>query len=1116
MATTISRLEVELILDSSDFEMKISGSKAALASFTGVIGKADRGARRHEKTIRGLGTSFRHTVVTLGLLKDAIRTAWNATGGLVQGIVDVNAEFERLNILLKGMSQGVTEVERLADAVEQFNQVIDLAKNAPFTVKELTSSWVKFKSVGVDPATGSLNALTDAVARFGGTNDILHRATIAVQQMAGKGVISMEELRQQMGEAVPKAMVLLARGMNMSVGDMVRAISKGAVIAKPALQKMFAEFDLTFGGASQELMKTYIGSLARLTTVWQLTLKELGGASGLFEAVKEEVKRLIIELDDPAVRRFGIDIAVGMVKGFQALVLVVRESVAWLTKHADTIWKVIGAWAAFKAMGIIKMLISTNSVLRALFKTISLGIAALSGFIFTTRRSTAATRLLAKSQVGLGGTMKGLLRLTPGLIGIIISLAAAFWGWFAASEAVNESVRSGLEDLELYASAAEQSSIDLARAEAKVNSDRLKQQKDYFAALGEALKASVETGQKSVEKQIRDALKIEEGLIVIQQALVDGQAAIIDNAINGAARRAASTAKREMLRIFRDALEQVRNLVRSADTDIDTLFEKGTIDEKERLVRRLKNWKRFQDAQKALFVKQIADQVKVVLDAEKARNSAITKADKDRWEEARLQAAKTLQQIGQIATAEMTRIANDLAHIAAPTVLMGAAEKAIALASAALDRFLGNSQGKLAGLNAELFDGLKETEKFLAKVFSGKIFADMAKWKQEMFDVFAQIVPLLVEIDRVSDEVKRKKSFESAMKAAAKSLAATREEAIIFNEAVLAGLDKVPNSVIRRLRRMMAAYVDTFGAATEEGKKLLAVQKELLKAAQDVNANKRILDARKEINELDVLAIQNARERFNAEQVLFDLQWQAFLLENAQADNIRELTELYELLRTRKAEAFEDNTPIKRMLKEWEDVQGNLEKATANWMSGFVDTIVDGLAEGKFAFKDFAIAILKDLTRILIRAILVRAVMAAFGGSAPIDPNAGVSSGEFTGTGGFFAKGGIMTSNGMMKRYARGGIATKPQVAIFGEGAQNEAFVPLPDGRSIPVSLGNTSRSEPPDITVNVINESGIPLDAEQQGDLVFDGEQYIMDVVLKNANTAGRFRDGMRSINQS
>lgn len=40
-----------------------------------------------------------------------------------------------------------------------------------------------------------------------------------------------------------------------------------------------------------------------------------------------------------------------------------------------------------------------------------------------------------------------------------------------------------------------------------------------------------------------------------------------------------------------------------------------------------------------------------------------------------------------------------------------------------------------------------------------------------------------------------------------------------------------------------------------------------------------------------------------------------------------------------------------------------------------------------------------------------------------------------------------------MRSYAGGGVASSPQMAIYGEGSRKEAYVPLPDGRSIPVAM---------------------------------------------------------------
>lgn len=73
-----------------------------------------------------------------------------------------------------------------------------------------------------------------------------------------------------------------------------------------------------------------------------------------------------------------------------------------------------------------------------------------------------------------------------------------------------------------------------------------------------------------------------------------------------------------------------------------------------------------------------------------------------------------------------------------------------------------------------------------------------------------------------------------------------------------------------------------------------------------------------------------------------------------------------------------------------------------------------------------------------------------------------------------FAKGGVMSSSGPMplQRYASGGVARSPQLALFGEGSKPEAYVPLPDGRTIPVTMSNGSGNVN-NISVNVNVEGG-------------------------------------------
>jgi len=77
---------------------------------------------------------------------------------------------------------------------------------------------------------------------------------------------------------------------------------------------------------------------------------------------------------------------------------------------------------------------------------------------------------------------------------------------------------------------------------------------------------------------------------------------------------------------------------------------------------------------------------------------------------------------------------------------------------------------------------------------------------------------------------------------------------------------------------------------------------------------------------------------------------------------------------------------------------------------------------------------------------------------------------------GFFssANGNIMTSAGplALQTFARGGIASKPTLALYGEGSMNEAIIPLPDGRNVPVELLG-GRGSGVMVNVNVTNNAG-------------------------------------------
>jgi phage-related minor tail protein len=117
-----------------------------------------------------------------------------------------------------------------------------------------------------------------------------------------------------------------------------------------------------------------------------------------------------------------------------------------------------------------------------------------------------------------------------------------------------------------------------------------------------------------------------------------------------------------------------------------------------------------------------------------------------------------------------------------------------------------------------------------------------------------------------------------------------------------------------------------------------------------------------------------------------------------------------------------------------------MEEASVGWANGTMNAITQMVMTGKADFKSLASSIIADIIRINLQKAASSAL---------------ASAGSWMARTFAFADGGIMTAHGSvpLKKYAVGGIANSPQLALFGEGSMPEAYVPLPDGRSIPVTM---------------------------------------------------------------
>lgn len=321
-------VKVVMTFDDRDFTIKMVKAGQTMGEFKRQVDSAKSSTKQMENGLATLGSKFKDTIFAIALVRYAFKDVNEIVLALPIAFLKAGGEMEKMMVLMEGLSKETDKLARRAEALSNTRFIFSFAQSSPFELKTLTDVFVKMKSAGIDPTAGALNALTQSVAKFGGSDEQLKRAGVAIQQMSGKGVVSMEELRQQLGEAVPNAIQLMARGMGMTMPELVKAITKGQVEARSALAKMFVQMEQDAAGSSARMMRTIPGMLSQVKTEWELFKIEVAGG-GFDKIFKEQLKELITFFRSAEGKKFAQDTGAAM-KSLATAVVELKDGVVAL------------------------------------------------------------------------------------------------------------------------------------------------------------------------------------------------------------------------------------------------------------------------------------------------------------------------------------------------------------------------------------------------------------------------------------------------------------------------------------------------------------------------------------------------------------------------------------------------------------------------------------------------------------------------------------------------------------------------------------------------------------------------------------------------------------------
>lgn len=160
-------------------------------------------------------------------------------------------------------------------------------------------------------------AVSKAGQSLGLSNDALNGSFQALQQIASKGVVSMEELRGQLGERLPIALTAAANGLGVSQKELIGLVESGRLAASdffPAFTKGLNDLTKGAGGtrtaaqAFQALQNSWTDLQTELgNSALPIVVKAVDGLAGALKFAATNVRTLI------AVTA-GISTAVGLYK----------------------------------------------------------------------------------------------------------------------------------------------------------------------------------------------------------------------------------------------------------------------------------------------------------------------------------------------------------------------------------------------------------------------------------------------------------------------------------------------------------------------------------------------------------------------------------------------------------------------------------------------------------------------------------------------------------------------------------------------------------------------------------------------------------------------------------
>lgn len=313
----LAEARVVLGLDVDDrVRQELKKTEAAYRTLrnSGTLTKKElaRATEQYKRRVQELNAELQGTPAKLNPIAGSLRglgaaglAAAGVGGGLfavkegIQAILDKTREFQairkRLEYAFGGAEEGGRQLDFVRDIASQLGLELTgaadgYAKLAAAT-KDLNISHAETQQI--------FKGVANAAAAMGLSADETNGVFYALSQIAGKGKVSMEELRGQLGERLTPAMAIAAKSMGVTTAELEKMVEAG-ISAEEFLPKFGAALEQAFAADAAKNVDTLTGRINLLKNQFSELLNGFGegGVADAAVAVLKDVGEMLTWLEE--------------------------------------------------------------------------------------------------------------------------------------------------------------------------------------------------------------------------------------------------------------------------------------------------------------------------------------------------------------------------------------------------------------------------------------------------------------------------------------------------------------------------------------------------------------------------------------------------------------------------------------------------------------------------------------------------------------------------------------------------------------------------------------------------------------------------------------------------